>query len=554
MSIGPLKNRTTGWLHGTRYYLLSCLFIVSIAVASTGQTDTLSTDTALEENSSANQVEDLPAPVIYFEDTIRLFYNEMGPFSAEDRATTMTSKLNGFIEVDAFDSVDLSIVRHELRLDIVHKDVIITSVTNLDAESLQSSKQQIADEVRAKIIDSVYYNKSHSLFNMLKRVGLLVFVIILFLVGIRYLNRLLNWFNQVVIKHFDRYIKGLRIQNYEIISHVRLVKLISLALNLLKKLFIIILVYLSLPVVFSIFPATEGIARTLIDYTLSPLKKFGLAVLGYIPEMVTIVVVVMITRYFVRFLRIISLEVEKGKLIIPNFYPEWAPPTFNLLKILIYIFAFIVIFPYLPGSHSPVFQGVSVFLGLLISLGSSSAISNLIAGLVIIYMRAFKPGDRVKIGDSVGDVIEKTMLVTRLRTIKNEEITIPNSAILNGSTINYSSSAQELGLILNSSVTIGYDVPWRDVYQMLIDAALKTDKIQDTPQPFVLQTELNDFYVTYQINAYTANPGAAARIYSELHGHIQDAFNQAGVEILSPHYRAQRDGAESTIPKTDQKD
>nr|WP_243431648.1 mechanosensitive ion channel family protein [Algoriphagus lutimaris] len=261
-----------------------------------------------------------------------------------------------------------------------------------------------------------------------------------------------------------------------------------------------------------------------------------------------IIVVVIITYYIGQFVNFISGEIGRGNLSIPGFYPEWAKPTFNLVKIIIYAFAFIVIFPYLPGSDSPAFQGVSVFLGLLISLGSSSAISNIIAGLVIIYMRAFKIGDRVKIGDTTGDVIEKTMLVTRLRTIKNEEVTIPNSAILNGNTINYTVEENSSGLILHSTVTIGYDVPWRKVHELLIGAALKVDTIIKEPKPFVLQTSLDDFYVSYQINAYTIETKKAAKSYSDLHASIQDAFTEAGVEIMSPHYRANREGNDLTIP------
>jgi small-conductance mechanosensitive channel len=270
--------------------------------------------------------------------------------------------------------------------------------------------------------------------------------------------------------------------------------------------------------------------------------------IGVIPELITIIVIIMITRYFVRFLRFLASEIENGKLNIPGFYPDWAMSTFNLLKVIIYAFSFVVIFPYLPGSDSPVFQGLGVFFGLLISLGSSSAIGNIIAGVVITYMRPFKIGDRIKVADITGDVIEKTMLVTRLRTIKNEDITIPNAAILNSNTTNYSSSAQDLGLILNTTITIGYDIPWKKVNELLIDAALKTTHIKKEPQPFVLQTSLDDFYVSYQINAYTAEASKAAKIYSELYANIQDGFNNSGVEILSPHYRADRDGNSMAVP------
>jgi small-conductance mechanosensitive channel len=164
-------------------------------------------------------------------------------------------------------------------------------------------------------------------------------------------------------------------------------------------------------------------------------------------------------------------------------------------------------------------------------------------------MRAFKLGDRVKIGETVGDVIDKTMLVTHVRTIKNEDVTIPNSAILNGSTINYTTSAKQLGLILNTTITIGYDVPWKKVHEILIEAALKSEFVNKEPSPFVLQTSLDDFYVSYQINAYTDRADKSSKIYSDMHSNIQDGFNNAGIEILSPHYRSARDGNSMAIPK-----
>jgi len=215
-----------------------------------------------------------------------------------------------------------------------------------------------------------------------------------------------------------------------------------------------------------------------------------------------------------------------------------------------YAFMFIVIFPYLPGSDSPVFRGVSVFLGILFSLGSSSAISNAVAGLVITYMRPFTIGDRIRVGDITGDVIEKTLLVTRIRTIKNEEVTLPNSSLLSVHSINFSSSASGAGLILHTTVTIGYDVPWKKVHELLTKAASATSGVsrRDDRKPFVLQTSLDDFYVSYQINAFTEEAHKMAGIYSELHQNIQDKFNEAGVEILSPHYRAARDGNMTTIP------
>ncbi len=208
----------------------------------------------------------------------------------------------------------------------------------------------------------------------------------------------------------------------------------------------------------------------------------------------------------------------------------------------------VLIFPYLPGSDSPIFKGVSVFLGVLFTFGSAGSLANVVAGLVLTYMRLFKIGERVKIGDVVGDVIEKNLLVTRVRTVKNEIISIPNLTVMNSHTINYSSDAHDRGLILHTTVTIGYDVPWRTMHQALLHAADRTEFLLKDPKPFVLQTSLDDFYVSYQINGYTKEANKQSRIYSELHGHIQDCCNEAGIEILSPHYRAARDGNATTIP------
>jgi small-conductance mechanosensitive channel len=210
--------------------------------------------------------------------------------------------------------------------------------------------------------------------------------------------------------------------------------------------------------------------------------------------------------------------------------------------------ALVLAFPYLPGSASPAFQGVSIFIGLLLSLGSTSVVANIVSGLVLTYTHAFRVGDRVRIADTVGDVIEKGLLVTRMRTIKNVEITVPNGMVMGSHIINYSAVAQEHGLILNTTITLGYDIPWRLIHETLIKAAQATNGILPEPRPFVLQTSLDDFYVSYELNAYTDQPNKMIVVYSELHQNIQDFCNEAGIEILSPHYGALRDGNPSTIP------
>jgi small-conductance mechanosensitive channel len=200
-----------------------------------------------------------------------------------------------------------------------------------------------------------------------------------------------------------------------------------------------------------------------------------------------------------------------------------------------------MVYPYIPGSSSAAFQGVSLFAGALFTLGASSTAGNFIGGIVLIFSGSFRVGDRIKIGNVVGDVEESTLALTRLRTNKNELITFANGSVLAQSLVNYSAIARKDGVIIHTSVTIGYDVPWRKVHELLLAAAMRTEYVLEEPPPFVLQTSLNDFHVSYQINAYTREANRMTAILSELHEHIQDSFAEGGVEILSPSFTALRD-------------
>jgi small-conductance mechanosensitive channel len=224
-----------------------------------------------------------------------------------------------------------------------------------------------------------------------------------------------------------------------------------------------------------------------------------------------------------------------------------------LLAALVIALAAVLAFPFMPGFSSPAFQGISVFLGLLLSLGSTSAISNVIGGVILIYTRAFRIGDHIRVGDVIGDIIEKSFLAVRICTPANQIITIPNSSLLSNKVVNYNLSARDLSraLILQTTITLGYDLPWRQAHATLIAAALASEHILREPPPFVLQTNLGNDAISYQLNAYTANPNLMVLIYSELHQHIQDQCAAHGIEILSPTYASLRDGSASTIPTPD---
>jgi small-conductance mechanosensitive channel len=351
-----------------------------------------------------------------------------------------------------------------------------------------------------------------------------------------------------VEKQKGKKIKSIKLKSLNLMDEERATKLILSVIKIMRYIVIGIMLYIAITLIFSVFPPTRGIADKLLGYILFPVQKIFMSIVRYIPNLITLIIIIFVFRYLIRGLRYLAEEIDKGRLTIKGFYPDWAHPTFSIIKTLLYAFMFIVIFPYLPGSDSEVFKGVSIFIGVVFSLGSSSIINNVMSGLVLTYMRPFKVGDRIKIGDIVGNVVEKTPFVTRIRTPKNEEVTIPNSGIMSAQTFNYTHSAQVHKLILHTEVSFGYDVPWRQAHQLLLEAAARTSQVLKEPKPFVFQTALDDFYVVYQINIYIQDADKMAIIYSELNQNILDVFNEAGVEIMSPSYTAHRDGNQIAIP------
>jgi len=343
-------------------------------------------------------------------------------------------------------------------------------------------------------------------------------------------------------------ITPLQIQSYEVVSADRITELLKVLAKAVRVGALIVVVYVTLPVVLSFFPWSRGWVAYLLPYLTAPVYALVAGFINYLPNLFAIIAISIATRYVVRFSRALFTEVEKRTISFPGFHHEWAQPTSKLLSFIIIIFAVVLISPYLPGFGSPAFQGVSIFLGVLLSLGSTAAIANIIAGTALIYMRAFQVGDRVKIADTIGDVVEKTLLVTRLRTVKNVEVTIPNALVLGCQIINFSALAGAEGLILHTAITIGYDVPWRQVHDLLIAAGKAAPHVKIDPPPYVLQTSLNDYSITYELNVYTDEPAKSLEIYSSLHGNIQDRFNEAGIEIMSPGYTALRDGNQVTLP------
>jgi small-conductance mechanosensitive channel len=485
----------------------------------------------------------------FFKDTLFVIYNKLGSFSAKDRAAAVSSRIEKLADDFTFNKDSLQVVPSETTTDIIYRDNIIASVSENDAIWENTTKGKLALRYKGTIEKAVLKYKDETSFSTLaKEIGLALLVLLIMGFIIKYLIKLFNWTAQKIDSQKGKSIRGIKIKDYNLFDEDKQVKVLHFFNKFLKWLLIVLVVYLALPVLFGIFPWTKDLTETLFGYVLNPLQKMLSAVWHYIPNLITILVIFFVFKYLIRGVNYLKDEIASGALKLSGFYPDWANPTYQIVKVLLYAFMFVLIFPYLPGSDSPIFQGVSVFLGFLFTFGSAGSLSNVMAGLVLTYMRLFKMGDRVKIGDVTGDVIEKSLLVTRIRTIKNEIISIPNSNVMNSHTINYSSDTDSKGLIMHTTVTIGYDVPWKDMHQALLNAADRTELVLKEPNPFVLQTSLEDFYVSYQINLYTKEANKQATIYSQLHANIQDCCNEVGIEILSPHYRAARDGNTTTIP------
>jgi small-conductance mechanosensitive channel len=274
----------------------------------------------------------------------------------------------------------------------------------------------------------------------------------------------------------------------------------------------------------------------MVGFAVAPLETIGQGFLANIPSLVFLAVLFVLIRFALKVIRLFFEAVSRGTVVLSGFDPEWGQPTYKIVRVVIVAFALVVAYPYIPGSESDAFKGVSLFLGIVFSLGSSTAISNIIAGYMMTYRRAFKAGDRIRIGDIVGDVIEVRLQVTHLRSVKNEEIVVPNSQILSTDVLNYSSLARTDGLILHTEVGIGYETPWRQVDAMLIAAAERTSGLLTEPRPFVLLKKLGDFAVMYELNVYCQEARAMNALYTALHRNILDVFNEYGVQIMTPAY------------------
>ncbi|MFN8011876.1 MAG: mechanosensitive ion channel [Holophagaceae bacterium] len=482
-------------------------------------------------------------------ETIFIIQARVGAFTPEGRAAAIAARLEQ-LEGNPFKPVpEIGISDDGTSALAMAGDLILFSVTEEDARLASTDRLSLARARADAVRQSLTSHRFQTRFRTIWTSALWTLLATgLAWAGFRLLKLAFQRVRRGAEKAIPNRIGAIRIQRMELLSAGQSQAVVLKGLGVLRSLAYLAFGYFYLSVLFSLFPATRGLASKLMDLGVTPVVSFGRAITAFIPNLFFLALIALVTHWVLKFLRLVFDGIQAGKLVLKAFHAEWADPTQKLARILILAFALVLAFPYLPGSGSEAFKGVSLFLGVLFSLGSSGAMTNLVAGVLLTYMRPFKIGDRVQIGETVGDVLERTALVTRILTIKNVEVSIPNSTVLTDRVLNFSSQARHEGLILHTTVTIGYDAPWRTVHELLIKAAQDTEGILKNPAPFVLQTSLDDFYVSYQVNCYTDQPNRMATIYADLHANIQDQFNAGGVEIMSPHYRAARDGNAPAMP------
>jgi len=375
---------------------------------------------------------------------------------------------------------------------------------------------------------------------------LVVFTVFIYWLLYFIVTRVFRRLSQRVLKEDSR-VQPLRIQKQEILSADEVAAILNRTFLGFSWFFRLWILFSFANTTLGLFEWTREGSEAMAGFVAGIVGGMWSSFIDYLPDLVTALIIIGFSYLIIKLFKQVFEGVGRRRIKVPGFYPEWSKTSFNLLRLMIIAMTVVVVFPYLPGSDSPAFQGVSIFFGVLLSLGSSTAVANVVAGIVITYTRAFRVGDFVQISGTEGKIVERTAFVTRIQTPKNVDVSLPNSQIMSDKVINYSTQARQAGIRLHTGVTIGYDVPWPRVQELLISAAQATEHIEQDPAPFVLQTSLDDNYVAYELNATTKRVSLRPQVYSELHANILDAFHTAGVEITSPHYRAIRDGNEPAM-------
>jgi small-conductance mechanosensitive channel len=456
---------------------------------------------------------------------------------APERAARIEGRIAAVARDPTFDPASLALAETEGGTALQAGDSRLMIVTEADAAAEGVPRPLIATAYREAVREAIGRYRSARTPRALLQAALWALAALaalaLFLFALSRIRRRLD---ALLERRVRAHIPSVGIKSFKVIEAERIWSTLRWGQRGLRTLVALVATVVAAEFVLGLFPWTRPLARRILPYLVDPVLAMGRGILDALPGLVFLAVLALVTRWLLKLTRLFFAAIDAGRVTPAGFDREWAWPTYRIVRFVVIAFALVVAYPYIPGSGSGAFKGISIFAGVVFSLGSSSAVANIVAGYALTYRRAFRRGDRVKIGETVGDVEEIGVSVTRVRTPKNEEVVIPNSSILNGEVLNYSALARQKGLILHTTVGIGYETPWRQVEAMLLLAAERAPGLLRDPRPFVLHKSLGDFCVVYEINAYCDAPREMASLYTALHRSILDVFNEYGVQIMTPAY------------------
>ncbi len=469
---------------------------------------------------------------------------------ANERAESVSTRIISMAESSESSAVTIEIRDTDLGKTIFANGKMITVTTDADSE-MEQMDMDVLSALHGQAIEQAILlyraNRSDD-----ARVGSVLEALVwtaLFALVAGLVVKLRNWLPDRVGKLVESRVVGVQEATNDMVRGSAVAGLVQYALRMIMLLILIVLLYYYLSLVLLSFAETGPFAELLITYVTDPILGVLLGFISYLPNFVAIAVIAALTRFLIKGARLFFENVEVGAITLKNFEATWIWPTFNIIRVILVLVAIVISFPYIPGSDSAAFQGLTILVGVMVSLGSNSVIANLLAGVFVIYRRSTNIGDRIKIGEHVGDVVQIKLMETHIKSIKNELISIPNAQLLNSEVINYSSKIDGRGLLLHTTVGIGYEEPQEKIEAMLIKAAHLTAGLKKSPEPFVLWTALADYAINYQINAYTTRGSSLPKMLSDLHRNIVTVFNENNVQIMTPSY--ERDPDVPKIPQAE---
>ncbi len=472
------------------------------------------------------------APLIMGVDTLFFLSDVDSSFVGARRVMQWEQVGDSLLSIKNFSPAELSFIEYPFATEIwLHRKRLL-SLYAPDTLVNKASLMDIAERWKSGLMEQSIGGKDlNELSETLKQFGIIL--IIIFLSYLIYLgvNRIYKWLiRQLEAGHIVN-IKGFHYRSVEILNRERLLAFISMTLKIARTLVVFMLIYLLIPTVFSFFTDTRDLAYKLFSYIFQPLNSFVKSFFDFLPELILIGIMSVAAHYLIRFLKFWSREISEERLVLRGFYADWAMPTYNIIRFFIYLFVLVYILQHLPGSNAPLFLGFLALLGLTIALASSKPVSNFASGILLTYMRAFKVGDRVKVDDASGVVTDKNLFITRIKTKANEYITIPNSKMLDAHVINYSSTKDELGLIVYVEFTISRKIDFKTIEKDLVEAALRGDNIIDNPKPWLMISDMTGPEIKYKLAAYTQQAGKLERIKSSIYKQVYSTLREKGIDF-----------------------